>query len=68
MALADRSTSTIIISKRCFTLGTKYLFSTIIEEYFHLATGYNDLTRELQTYLFDTISSLVENHIVGEPI
>jgi len=68
MALADRELNTIIISKRCFTLGTKFLFSTMLEEYFHLATGYNDLTRELQTYLFDTISTLVESHVIQEPI
>lgn len=68
MALADRELNTIIISKRCFTLGTKFLFSTMLEEYYHLATGYNDMTRELQTYLFDTISTLVESHVIQEPI
>jgi hypothetical protein len=68
MALADRELNTIIISKRCFTLGTKYLFSTMLEEYYHLSTGYNDMTREFQTYLFDTISTLVESHVIQEPI
>jgi len=68
MALADTDNRRIVLSKRCFERGTKYLLSTVIEEYMHLVTGYNDHTRELQTHLFDTICTLVENHVLKEPI
>ena len=68
MALADRKTQTMVISQRCFHLGTKYLTATMIEEYAHLKFGYNDLTREFQTWLFDTICTITENHVIKEPI
>lgn len=68
MALADKDSREIILSKRVFKMGTKYLTSTLIEEYMHIETGYGDCTRELQTHLFDTICSLIEDHVVREPI
>lgn len=67
-ALANFPTRQIVLSKRCFQLGTKFLVSTLIEEYKHLETGYGDCTRELQTHLFDTIANLIENHVICEPI
>lgn len=68
MALADRDTDTIILSLACFTLGTKYVVSTLIEEYVHLAFGHSDCSRSMQTFLFDTISTLIETHVLKEPI
>jgi len=68
MGLADATDQTIVISKRCFELGTKFLTSTLLEEFFHLKTGYNDYTRELQTYLFDSICTLIENHVLEEAL
>jgi hypothetical protein len=68
MGLADASDQCIVVSKRAFQLGTKYLTSTLIEEFFHLKTGYGDFTNELQTYLFDTICSLIENYVITEPL
>lgn len=68
MAMADTPRKRMIISRRCFEFGTKFLMSTLIEEYMHLKTGYSDHTRELQTYLFDTICTLIENHVLKEPI
>lgn len=68
MALADRENSKIVLSLKCFQHGTKYLVSTIIEEFIHLSTGFNDHTRELQTHLFDVITSLIEEHIIKQPI
>lgn len=58
----------IIISKTCFTKGTKYLASTLIEEFVHLRHGHGDCTRELQTYLFDTIVTMGERHILKRPL
>ncbi len=68
MALADANERTMVISRDCFAKGTKYLLSTMIEEYAHLKTGYGDRTRELQTWLFDNICTMIENHITNEPI
>lgn len=68
MALADRDNNEIILAKATFERGTKYLVSTMIEEYMHLHTGLDDCTRSLQTYLFDSITTLIENHVLREPI
>lgn len=68
LALADAANNTMIISMRCFEFGTKYLLSTIIEEYAHLKTGYRDHSRELQTWLFDQLCTVIENHVIEEPI
>lgn len=68
MALADDSTNTMVVSKNAFQLGTKFLMSTLIEEYAHLRTGYRDHTRELQTWLFDQLCTMIENHVLREPI
>lgn len=68
MALADSALMTMIFSKRIFAHGTKYLVSTIIEEYFHLFTGHADETRALQTYLFDQITTFIEQYVIREPI
>lgn len=57
----------IYISKDIFNHGTKYLVSTLLEEFIHLDRKYFDYTRELQTHLFDTVISLGER-LNGEPI
>lgn len=60
--------NTIYIADRVFSLGgTKQLASTLIEEYLHLKHGYKDMTRELQSYLFDKVVSLGEE-MQGEPL
>lgn len=59
---------TIYIAERVFHLGgTKQLASTLIEEYLHLRHGWKDMTRELQSFLFDKMVSLGEE-LVGEPL
>jgi len=68
MAYANVEENTMVISLSSFREGTKYLMSTIIEELFHLRTGYNDLTRSFQTYIFDQLTNLIEERIVREPI
>ena len=67
-AVADIDNRRMVISKNCFERGTKYLLSTMIEEYAHLKTGYGDRTRELQTWLFDNICTLVETYVIREPV
>lgn len=59
---------TIFIAERVFHLGgTKQLASTLIEEYLHLRHGWGDMTRELQSFLFDKLVSVGEE-LVGEPL
>lgn len=59
---------TIFIAERVLHMGgTKQLASTLIEEYVHLRHGWKDLTRELQTFLFDKLVSVGEE-LVGEPL
>lgn len=59
---------TIYIAERVFHLGgTKQLASTLIEEYLHLRHGWKDLTRELQSFLFEKLVSVGEE-LVGEPL
>lgn len=59
---------TIFIAERVFHLGgTKQLASTLIEEYVHLKHGYYDMTRELQSFLFDKLVSMGEE-MAGEPL
>ena len=67
-AFADKDQGRIVVSKSAFKFGTKYLMSTLIEEYMHLKTGYGDQARELQTYLFDSIVTIIEDHVLKEPV
>lgn len=45
----------IFIAKAAFQKGTKEVASTLLEEFVHLKTGYADMTRQLQTWLFDEL-------------
>ena len=51
---------TIYLSHRAFTIGTKSVAGTIIEEFIHLKHGYHDCTRNMQNYLLDRMVSLGE--------
>lgn len=60
--------NTIFVAERVFHLGgTKQLASTLIEEYLHLRHGWRDMTRELQSFLFEKMVSLGEE-LVGAPL
>lgn len=50
----------IFIAKAAFQKGTKEVASTLLEEFIHLKTGYDDETRQLQTWLFDELLSQAE--------
>ncbi len=58
----------IYISQDCFDKGTKFLASTIVEEYVHCRYGFNDESRNLQNWLFDRIITMGEEHVTGEPL
>ncbi len=65
MGLAENKK--IHLSLDAFGMGTKYVASTLIEEYLHILTGHQDCTRELQNYLFNDIVSLGER-LIGVPV
>ncbi len=58
----------IYLSLAIFDKGTKMVALGLLEEYTHLQTGYGDMTRGLQTFLFDTILSLGESYVWKRPL
>jgi hypothetical protein len=46
--------NTIKITHLAFTMGTKQVVSTLLEEYIHLKHRYNDSSRAMQSFLFDS--------------
>lgn len=59
---------TIVLSKDCFDKGTKFLASTILEEFVHCHYDLADESRELQTWLFDRMVTMGEEYVTGEPL
>lgn len=57
---ADVEYDTIYISKKVFSLGTKYLAGTIYEEYIHLYHGVHDETRAFQDVVIQDLMSTIE--------
>ncbi len=57
----------IYLSTECFDRGTKYVASTLYEEYVHCQYGFSDLSRSLQTFCFDKIITLAEE-LQGAPL
>ncbi len=58
----------IILTKAAFLRGTKMVAGTLIEEYVHLKYGVLDETRPMQDALIDCMLSVVETHVLKEPI
>lgn len=58
----------VLLSPNVFDLGTKQVVSTLLEECVHRDTGKADCCYDMQTYLFNRIVSLYEEHVFGEPI
>ncbi len=68
LALAERTTKRIFLTRQVFNDGgTKGVTSALIEEYLHLKHNLNDLSRPMQTHLFNKIVSLGEE-LQGEPL
>lgn len=65
--LGEAKDGKILLSPRCFSLGTKVLAQTLIEEFLHLKHGLWDCTREMQNFLFETITNQGEK-LLGETI
>ncbi len=64
LAKGDR----IYLTKQAFDLGTKKLAAIILEEYVHNHFQLHDETREMQSWLFERIVTMGEEHIMGEPL
>ena len=67
MGMAKLADNEIYLSPDNFNMGTKYLAATLIEEYLHILTGFDDCTRSLQDRLFQDIVTLGER-LTGEPV
>lgn len=66
MGLAENGR--IYLSLRTFDMGTKFLASTLLEEYIHLKFRHLDYTLEMQNFLFEKLVSLAEEHVWKEPL
>lgn len=64
----SRETGEIFLSPECFNMGTKQVLSTLYEELIHAETGKEDCNYDMQTFLFNTIVSMYEEHVFQEPI
>lgn len=53
--------ATIYLSTQAFRSGTKMVAATLWEEFIHLEKGFEDESREMQNFLFDTIMTLLED-------
>lgn len=58
----------IAITLQCFDLGTRYVASTLLEEYLHLTMGFPDESRAMQNYLFDKLLATAEELPPREPV
>lgn len=58
----------IYLSEECFGHGTKYVCSTMLEEYLHLAKGLDDCSRGMQNTLFDLIATIMERYHYKTPL
>lgn len=56
----------IYIATRTFDMGTRFLASTIYEEWLHKSEGYEDNSRSLQNFLFEKLMSWVERDMENE--
>jgi hypothetical protein len=61
-------TDKVYLSPEVFSQGTKQVLSTLFEELTHRDTQKADLTYSMQTYLFNKIVDMYEEHVFGEPI
>jgi len=58
----------IFISKDCFDRGSKYVLSTLLEEFVHCHFELRDESRDMQTWLFDKVVTLAEEYILKEAV
>lgn len=64
----NKALGTIMLSPMVFEQGTKQVLSTLYEELVHAETGKDDCCYDMQTFLFNQIVSMYEEHVFGEPV
>lgn len=57
---ADMKSQKIFLAKEVFTMGTKQVAQTLLEEFIHLRYGLHDESRGMQEHLFGAVISLGE--------
>ncbi len=60
---AIREDREILIARECFEIGEGMLASTLIEEWAHIKHGFNDCTREMQNWLFNSLLNLGRSYL-----
>ena len=58
----------ILLSPNVFEMGTKFVCSTLHEEYLHVHYNLRDMSRHLQQHLFDKLASTMENYFYEKAI
>ncbi len=66
-ALTDNGQQKILLAHNAFSMGTKIVAGTLIEEHTHLRHGYADCSRGLQDFFLNALVGLGEQ-INGEPL
>lgn len=57
----------IFVTRKAFSMGTKQLAGTLVEEFLHLRYGLLDETRAMQNHLMDALVTMGES-MLGEPL
>lgn len=63
MGRADRSNKVIWLSSQCLMMGSNYIISTLFEEFVHLEHHYDDCTRSMQNFLFETLIHFMQRAV-----
>lgn len=68
VGLGEYRDGKIYISRRAFSMGTKMVAGTLYEEILHARDGLLDESRSMQNHLIDELMTVVEKHVMREPI
>lgn len=66
--LGEARNGKIYLSRRSCSIGTKNLAGTLYEEILHVRDNLGDESREMQNHLVDEVMTMVEKHVLREPI
>jgi hypothetical protein len=58
----------ILLTKQAFDSGTKKLAAIILEEFVHSHFNLYDESREMQSWLFERLVTMGEEHVTREPL
>ena len=66
--LGEARNGQIYLSRRAANMGTKTLAGTLYEEMLHIRDDLVDESRSMQNHLIDEVMTLIERHVLKEPI